>query len=327
MSAATTMSNFVASRPNLTGPLYWLGAASFEERCLGSARVLAEFGGSLEAGLIVDYATKIEPGGAGQELRAKYRKALFDSLPARDLPLQAYRFGPMIGALESIERSWGGNRATTLVVDATCFTKIHSVALGYWLATQRCVKDVLVAYTRPIEYGTEVTNVQARGRWVETIVAPLGFDPQLTSGETTGLLLLGHEGSRLRLAVDALEPDGGLAILAGAEDSALTRISEWKNGWLLGQAAEDGIDLETVDFFSAQAMRKSVSGVAAQARAANARMVIYPFGPKPHVIAASFYAAVLAPRRSWISYPVPKSYSLTYTSGVGLTYWASIRLS
>lgn len=322
--ASHRISTFGVKPPVFRGPILWLGAASFEPRCVGSAQVLR---GKLPAAVIIDYATRIEPAVEGERRRAKYRAAIQACAVSWEvLRIGSYQFGSIFGVLNELHAR-PCDPDTELVIDVTCITKIHAVAVALWLVSQTRFRVVHLAYSRPSEYRTTRRHVWGKGKWVETVVAPFDFAASHDGRGVRGLFLLGHEGDRLRLAADALSAESGVAVVAKASRQELRIASEAQNAWFLRTAERRGVKTVALDFFAVEKMLLIARELALEAVADSARIVLYPLGPKPLVLGAALALASVARHFAWYSYPIPLAYDLNVTGGWAETRWASVRPS
>jgi outer membrane lipoprotein SlyB len=298
---------------------YWLGAISYEVRCVGSLRKLEQAGHRPTSGILLDYRTNLLPRTPGERMRADNRKSMVKLVKApRVRPYDAYRFGPMMEALLELDQEANGHE---IVLDITCLTKMHTLALSLWLVERKTNTRVTIAYTRPRTYQTPDRAVWRKSGWTDTVVSPLGFGEGTQSSTVLGLLALGHEGDRLRLAWDAMEADSGVALMAKSDDPRLRVVVEAQNNWLLSDLSGNRIRLEHLAW-----QDMATAGIVAEklARAAKhnrVRLCLYPFGPKPIVLGAALAAASTYPTGTWFVYPVPACHDVDETDGIGDTYW------
>jgi hypothetical protein len=214
------------------------------------------------------------------------------------------------------------------VFDITCLTKIHTLALAYWLATTPELPRVLIAYSRPHDYGSPIRKVWDKGAWLEVIVAPFDIDPEPLGAGVAGIALLGHEGDRLRLALHEVPLDEGVVLVVESEDPRLDFAAEAQNRWLLDDISRQKdpalVSLARVPLWDMARLQKIVAVTSDSARANGMRLMLYPFGPKPLIFGASVFALSSYLLGTWYTYPIPRTYDLDYTVGVGTTYWAAL---
>ena len=332
MSGNLCLSNFSASPPLCAqDPIVWIGAASFEDRCRASLQVLAKQSALISQGIVVDYPTRIQPEREGQLKRSQNLEAILGHV-GRDSQLRripSYRFGAFLGILADLHaahRKTGGE--VQYVFDITCLTKVHTLALAYWLASTPELPRVLIAYSRPDEYGSPIRKVWDKGAWLEVVVAPFDIDPQQGATRVAGIALLGHEGDRLRLALDEVPLDEGVIVFVESDDPRVGLVTEAQNRWLLDDISRQKdpapVSLARVPFWDMARLQKIVAVTSDSARAKGMRLMLYPFGPKPLIFGVSIFALSRYLLGTWYTYPIPRTYDLDYTVGVGTTYWAAL---
>ena len=312
-------------------PTLWVGAASFEDRCRASLQVLAAQSVRISQGIVLDYPTRIQPEREGQLKRSQNLEAILGHV-GRDSQLRripSYRFGAFLGILADLHaahRKAGGE--VQYVFDITCLTKIHTLALAYWLAITPELPRVLIAYSRPHDYGSPIRKVWDKGAWLEVVVAPFDIDPEPRAMGVAGIALLGHEGDRLRLALHEVPLDEGVIVVVKSDDPRLDLVAEAQNRWLLDDISRQKdpapVSLARVPFWDMARLQKIVAVTSDSARAKGMRLMLYPFGPKPLIFGVSIFALSRYLLGTWYTYPIPRTYDLDYTVGVGRTYWAAL---
>lgn len=332
MSNHLRLSDFSASLvPSEQYPILWVGAASFEDRCRASLQVLAKQSARISQGIVLDYPTRIQPEREGELKRSQNREAILGHV-GRDSQLRripSYRFGAFLGILADLHaahRKAGGE--VQYVFDITCLTKIHTLALAYWLATTPELPRVLIAYGRPHDYGSPIRKVWDKGAWLEVVVAPFDIDPEPRATGVAGIALLGHEGDRLRLALHEAPLDEGVIVVVESDDPRLDLVAEAQNRWLLDDISRQknpaSVSLARVPLWDMARLQKIVAVTSDSARAKGMRLMLYPFGPKPLIFGVSIFALSSYLLGTWYTYPIPRTYDLDYTVGVGTTYWAAL---
>lgn len=315
-------------------PVVWVGTISFEERCLGSLRALANRGTPLRRALLIDYPTQAEPHRVDEAQRGRHRQEmiqLVQTLSAGEAPsvpeiIHPYRlssFRKLLGNFDLLETT---TENTQLIVDITCLTKAHILSLALWLTTVVSRgRSVRIAYTRPDQYGTPARH-QAQGRgWPEIVLAPCVLCPQKYTEEANGLILLGYEGPRLLLALSQVIPEDALAILWRTErHEELEIVARIANSRLLGQierGEKPTWRLEETSEERIEGVQAAVRSFVADSANNNRRIVLFPFGPKPLILAVALTALAAEPGRVWYCYPIPKVYDVDYSIGIGPTRW------
>jgi hypothetical protein len=212
------------------------------------------------------------------------------------------------------------------VIDITCLTKAHALGLASWLVdTCGSRPDVIVAYTRPEQYGTPARHRNQSGRWVDTVLAPFELSPQTFLEKANGIILLGHEGARLSMALAQLLPLNALLFLARtARKEDLQIVTRASNARLLGEVERGerpGWTVQQVDTQDVEAVQTMATGFVTKSLTEERRVVLYPFGPKPLTFATSVAALAVRPSAIWYCYPIPRAYDVDYTVGIGTTEW------
>jgi hypothetical protein len=332
MSNDLRISDFSASLvPSEQYPILWVGAISFEDRCRASLHVLAKQSALISQGIVLNYPTRIQPEREGELKRSQNLEFILGHVGrgSQVHRIPSYRFGAFLGILSDVHaehRKTGGE--VQYVFDITCLTKIHTLALAYWLATTPELPRVLIAYSRPHDYGSPIRKVWDKGAWLETVVAPFDIDPFPRATGVTGIALLGHEGDRLRLALDEVPMDEGVIVVVKSDEPRLDFVAETQNRWLLDDISRQNdpasVFLHRVPLLDMARLQKIVVATSDNARAKGMRLMLYPFGPKPLIFGASLFAVGNYLLGTWYTYPIPRTYDLDYTVGVGTTYWATL---
>jgi hypothetical protein len=280
---------------------------------------------------VLNYPTRIQPEREGELKRGQNLEAILghvglDSQPRR---IPSYRFGAFLGVLADLHAAHRkAGKEVEYIFDITCLTKIHTLALAYWLATTPELPRVFIAYSRPHDYGSPIQKVWDKGAWIEVVVAPFDIEPEPRATGVAGIALLGHEGDRLRLALHEVPMDKGAIVVVKSDDPRLDFVAETQNRWLLDEISRQkdraAFSLERVTLWDMARLQKIVAVTSDSARAKGMRLMLYPFGPKPLIFGASLFAARSYLRGTWYAYPIPRTYDLDYTVGVGTTHWATL---
>lgn len=312
-------------------PILWVGVASFEERCVASLQMLAKQTIRVSHGVVLDYPARIEPERWGELRRSQSRAVILDYI-GRNSQLRGIsseRFGAFLGILADIHAAHRQvDSDIQYVFDITCLTKIHTLALAYWLATTPDLPRVHIVYSLPHEYGSPVRKVWDKGAWIEVVVAPFDIDPDQRAIGVAGIALLGHEGDRLRLALHEVPLDEGIVVVAESGSPRLEFVADVQNQWLLDDIDRKRhpptVSLAHVRLWDMAHLHTLVDQIASSAQRKGMRLVLYPFGPKPLVFGASLFAVSNYLLGSWYVYPVPRTYDLDYSVGIGASYWAAM---
>jgi len=217
-------------------------------------------------------------------------------------------------------------RRNPVVFDLTCLTKVHTIALADWLASRE-LPSVTLAYTEPQEYRTPSQFLARGGRWLDVLVAPIRYAPETYASGSSALVIPGHDGGRLRLALDEYEV--AYATILSVDTPArpvLTAVQRTRNDWLYDEISVGRYrhwKSESVAQGDSTRVGEIVSEICGHAIVEDLRFALFPFGPKSIVFAATFEAAIQCPERIWFAVPIPLSYDIEYTAGVGSTFWAN----
>jgi hypothetical protein len=302
----------------------WIGAASFEERSLGSLRQLAKAGASLDEVLIMLYETETDPLAEGEVRRRQHLKEmkrlalLLNAQRIRTVALSAYSYG-------AAERFFAEALLEDgCALDVSCLTKVHSLAAAASLAAAR-IPRVFVAYSVPQNY----PGVRPRHRldgWSDIIVAPLARTSRLFNENSgRGMVLLGHESDRLIVALAEIEPAGGsLVFCASATRPDLVAMSRRRNQKIVRQLTAmrtSNWSVSTVQLNDLASVRHITRKEVDVARAQNAPIILFPYGPKPFLVGCCYEIAASYKENAWFVYPIPRSYDVNYTEGVSEVRW------
>jgi len=304
--------------------LHWFGALSFEERCLGSLEALASRRESLGEVVALEYETAVTHRSEDRRRRREHRARLEAAATARYGKFRSVMvlpYDPMSisGALFELAES----DDDLVVVDITCMTRAHVLGLAALTVQNAALAQrLLFAYSTPSLYNASGTG----SGWQETRVIPIIPGARLGNSATArGIALLGHEGDRLAVALSEFEPTGGMYVVAHSfgrpEFSRLTRrenrnmIEYWgilsPSGW---QPVKCSVETPTdlVPYLKAEVERaKAMTGPA----------VLFPYGPKLLCLVAARLLAEAYPERSWFVYPIPLTYDVNHSIGIGSTSW------
>lgn len=308
--------------------LRWIGAISFEERCVGSVTEMRQTGLDVSRAVLLRYPTTIAMPRSEDERRrhhheAQMKKTLGPACDVSVLDVDPYSPAVAFGVLGDVIRASDDDEM--LVVDVTCLTRCHVMGLAAVVASDaRLSERLVIAYTSPRRYGA--LRSTSSGGWRETMILPLVPGARLgNAGPARGLVVLGHEADRLAVALSEFEPQGGTVVVVdwrGRPD--FSRVARSNNRSLLEYwkltGGEHWREVE-IDVLEPAAFNQLVRTEAELARAQKAPVVLYPYGPKVSCLAAGLALAIEYPDRGWFAYPVPRSYDIDHSYGVGRTRW------
>ncbi|MCI0557635.1 MAG: hypothetical protein MN733_04010 [Nitrososphaera sp.] len=98
------------------------------------------------------------------------------------------------------------------MIDISCMTRVHLIVIAQLLARRQLdPENTVFAYVSPQSYNVEAGSVG----WRDTILVRISGEPSMRrEGHARGLVLAGHDGERLGLALSQLEPSSGLVVFA-----------------------------------------------------------------------------------------------------------------
>ena len=309
-------------------------AISFEQRCVTAAQSAGGHG--VSDALILTYPTEAHPPDQDRQRRAQHREALLRALEAasiRESDVAAYATSPFASLLES---EIATTRPEVVVVDVTCMTKAHTVALAAVSTQAGPSPDFIYAYTTPVNY--QLPSAKRSLGWRDVIILPIGDAPRFRrEGHARGILLAGHEADRVSVAFAALEPAAGLIVMSEARGRPdFHSVSEATHSHILrrlerlrmpGEGVEgrslDGWTRTTVSLSKLEVLSGPIHEEVRRASETDAPLLLFPFGPKAVVLAASLQLAAEYRNASWCVYPVPTAYDVDYTFGASQTQWFS----
>jgi hypothetical protein len=310
----------------------WLGAVSFGMRSCASLQALERAGRSVSAGSLILYRTKkgADPVTAANRVRNRstivglLRSMSRDEVSEHEM--SQYSATPLTQLLFD-NCSVAAQRGGRTILDITGLTKFHTVIAAAEAAKLHLEGRLTLAYTIPENYiGFDKKERFSTG-FAETLILPLVDGAKMMrESNARGVILPGHEGQRLLVALGEIDPIGGTFIHAVTPrrpdfeqvarhrnrpvHEELTGLGKWRDF--------------SVDFRRMRNVSMIVRNEARRAKANNGPLLIYPFGPKPSIFAAVFTAARLYPEGSWFVYPIPTNSSNQHTEGVTGTYWMNL---
>ena len=305
----------------------WVGAASFEERSVGSLRILASEGARVQELVILTYETETNPLSEGEARRRENLDEL-DSLAGAlgvttvsRRPVNPYSYG-------AAQRLFSEVLGVGTLLDVSCVTKVHSLAAASVLADTS--RRITLAYTVPQNYPGVGRRRKGDG-WRDIIVAPLARTARLfNENRGRGVILLGHEADRLIVGLAEIEPAGGSIVLAISESRPdLGELARRRNEKVVRQLSS----MRTADWALIPVLRDDLARVVAivmqnvslaSQYAEPAPVILFPYGPKPFIIAAAFELARCYRENSWFVYPIPRSYDANYSEGIGEVQWYTV---
>ena len=181
----------------------FLVAGSFEPRSVRAARLLD---GNVDRAVVFTYDDTLDIESGRQNTR-EIEVCLRGKSRAVDvLHCRVHDPFAVVRAFHTYvtrERLVGAVRS--VVLDATCFTKLHLLLLLRFLSDRLGVEVAHVCYTKPLVYATAFGKELSYGIRKTVYLPYRGMEP---TGTGTGLIsFIGHEPRRLERIVQEIEPD------------------------------------------------------------------------------------------------------------------------
>jgi len=309
----------------------WLGALSFEERCVGSLAVCETNGVRCSNAIILNYASNVEPKRDADEKLVRHAHILDSfrgSVVTKQMSKRRVEPYSFQGFQQMLQLALDELSPEFIIFDITCLTKVHTLALATMLAEKQTEFQWIVAYTIPENYASAGSDQASRIRqgWRDLIVAPLADTAMLfNEAHSRGVIIVGHESDRLIVALAELEPSGGLILKAyNPERPDLHRVSDNHNRKIIRQLTHMRASQWTqrvVDLSKMEPIQRCIGAEIVIAQKYAAPVILFPYGPKLLVFSAAFELAEKYREASWFVYPVPTSYPVTYSEGVEKTIW------
>ena len=316
----------------------WIGASSFEERCVGSLRALDKMGRDVVKTVGLHYPTRVTPRDADVQKRGRNKRAIERLLKTHSAKgIEWMTVDPYVPS--SLNRLFAeaeiAQSAQPVVIDITCLTKVHALALAAWLARNDS-PEVFLAYTLPEQYGTPAAHTRDGGRWIGVALAPMlagaipsgDYGNDIFSEGVNGILLLGHERGRLALALSQCEPERALVVLArNQRHKRLKIVARAANTDLIPSRDSDtaGWRHIEIDCDLPINLRAPIERFMEDCSKDRRRLVLYPFGPKPLILQTALTTVGLLGSLVWYCYPIPHSYDVDYTLGCSSTLFFRVK--
>ena len=298
----------------------FLTAGSFEPRSVRAAKLLAS---NMDRAIVFSYDDTLnsELGRRNtREIEACLRRKsrVVDRLrcQVRD-PFSVVR---AFHAYVTRERLLGTVRAVLL--DATCFTKLHLLLLLRFLSDWLGVEVTRICYTKPLIYATAFGKELSYGISKTVYLPYRGMETARPAG--TGLIaLLGHEPRRLERIVQEIEPDHCVVLLGKPGFTAdMAKYSQQANARLMRRAEYDPqYRLATAPL----AEIDQCAGILAENlqhlfERGCGNVYLAPLGTKLQALALDVLSRRKGACRLFLAYAVPERYERRYyTQGCGAT--------
>lgn len=285
-------------------------------------------GGRVDAVFLLGYSTITSPRAVGKERWLRNRQSLRDlsknagATTIQELSVDPYSFQSMQDALE---QAVGSTTANLVIIDISCITKIHTLALAAALSGSIDRFNWTVAYSIPELYQNLQRSQKVAG-WRDIIVAPLAETALLLNeAYSRGIVITGHEADRLIVALGELEPSGGLILMAETPRRPdLRHLSERKNQRVIRQLTSmraSNWKKRVVGLFDFERLSRLVAEEISSAESKQAPVIVFPYGPKCLLFQTALQLSSDYPQASWFVVPIPVAYDVNYSEGADRTVW------
>lgn len=300
-----------------------ISAISFESRSLAASQIFVNANIPPKIHFIFDYMTIAEPFDEDMFIRDQQRKHFMNCFDNNCETIFINKFSatslsPFVKKMEEIFNLCSN---TTLYIDITCLTSVHLIGIATAIFNNsHDYSKIHFLYSTPLTYSF---GKGIRFTCRDVIHIPIGRQRQLTrEGHAIGLILPGHDPERLTVALEEIEPINGVIIYSNTQ----TRPDFLCSSLELNKYVTDRLRYreEIVDLFDAVTLSECVEYAVNTARESEAPLILYPFGPKVHVLVASLKMAQANDVDTWAIYPVPTCFHVRATDGVGKTTCFSV---
>lgn len=312
-----------------------VSAVSFERRGTATSKRLKESGIVPTEHYVFDYDTVAVPRDedeAIRQLQREYYETCFRGSCRMTFLRKnpAFSFSRLVLQMTEI---LAASKSAAIYIDISCLTRVHLLAIVTAVTRVPIDTDQMrFAYTPPMSYAFEGGS---QFGWRDVLHVPIGRPRQLTrEGHALGVVLTGHEGERLAVALEELEPGSGIVVFSNTpgRPDFLYRSEEVNRGIVGrlrtlsvdvglegGDGKTPGWSIEIADVFDADKLSGLIDRVVLRARDLKAPLILYPFGPKVHTVVAAMKMACARGLDTWVVYPVPTRFQVHGTIGIGPT--------
>ena len=282
--------------------------------------------------VLFDYATAVYPAAQDRDRRRRNRNLLEAACERADpaVPLELVTPEPYSyrAAQRAVQTQIAVLQPDQVILDVSCLTKIHVIALTH-PAIFASSRHWELAYTMPETYGHLETSKETGGGWKDVLVLPVGEPLEIANeSEARGIVLAGHEGDRLIIALSELEPASGVIVTARTDGPPdLRSRAEHRNSLMTQLLTSRGPARWTthgVPIRDPRTLAEVVESQLAMLAPLAHRYSCTRSGPSR----SSPYRHAIG-RRRWGGIVVrlsdPNSYDVDYSYGVGPVMWYSKR--
>lgn len=306
----------------------FLGIVSFEERATAWAEFMSANDRQPAKAFLFDYDTVALPASRDSTMRNHCRDIFAESFKPTFATIvdhtNPFAMNPLTDIMVQVLDEFND---VPLVVDITCMTRVHLLALVAALYDKKGQNDVTFCYTVPVGYGfrredrlgwRDVLFIPAVRRWV--------FKRE---GQMRGVILAGHDAERLSVALGEMEPASGTMVYCGnpkrpdflrrareVNEPTERRLSHLRMPrWDGSPGAFDGWIIQCIDVCDFRALSEVLRTQVNEAKRELSPIIIFPFGPKPDSLAVALLLWDWGVEDAWVAYPVPNGFSTAYSSG------------
>jgi len=300
--------------------------SSFEDRCLGSIKLLSNY--CAKSTIIINFFSDSNVEGEKKKREAtSYLLKNIRSIDAARMPrmisVGPYNYPELINEIQN-ELALRGIQEDNIyaTIDISCFTKIQLLFLLKHLIEKNSTGKIRLIYTLPESYNTSGDKFHRLSiGFYRPISIP--FKIRMRDGadilKKVAILQIGHEGERISSVWRNLEVNKILILNPTSDDKTLMKSSEDANSILL-RRAKSGEPLYKVakcDRLDINRAIRLIKEFCDQERKnGNTLVSIIPLGPKPLAI-ASLLCAISQENLSFeVSYAIPTGYNSEYSKGI-----------
>ena len=310
-------------RPGARPTDLYVVASSFEPRSVRATSLLEE--GSFRRAIVFNYQDTLDTV-LGQD-NARQIRGYLKAARVERVDVLPCRFSEPYSVVRTFHTFLEGNKlfreVRSIVIDITCFTKLHLLTLLRYMEVELGAQIVGVCYTEPLTYATAFGKSLSYG--IERTVY-LPYCPLPHGSRGVGLIaFLGYERARLECVIQELEPDVSVVVLG---EPGFTRDMEEDsrriNESLIHRSTYDRqyrlVTAPTRDLEDARlCLENEMKGMR---RNGCDSIYLAPLGTKLQALAIDMLRRSGISVRMLLAYTIPKRYERKlYSQGSGPTYY------
>jgi len=292
---------------------FFITTASYEERCLGSLKLMTE---DYKSKYI--YIIKYE----GKENDENYKK--MKSILKHHGEIITYDINPMFplfqisNVVKDIIKN-KRNNDINIKIDITTFIKWNFLVFLKMLYETKLLHNVTIYYTEPISYETNLFQPLSFGL-KEIFPIPFFYGNYDFSKENLLIIFLGYEGHRALSLYEKIEPEECILLIADPPYWPEWKgIAEELNKSLINLLGE--INLKKIDSRNPIKVCESLKSILSRTSYKKYNHLISPLGTKPQTLGLFYYFHKYNPENTILTYTAPLRYNaLFYSKGIGRTW-------